>query len=93
MEALWGYDWRAPFKRTDLFEPVAERLFPHVHEADVDTQVARFRSASFISVMPDETRARFSAALAQFLRAHAEPGDGDVVRFPYVCEVYCFRAR
>ncbi|MGZ8695663.1 MAG: class I SAM-dependent methyltransferase [Gaiellaceae bacterium] len=90
---LLHLDWRAPFASTDFFEPAAERLIPHVHEADVDTQVARFRSASFISVMPDETRARFSAALGQFLRTHPETRGSELIRFPYVCEVYCFRAR
>jgi SAM-dependent methyltransferase len=89
---LLHLDWRAPFARTDYFEPVTERMIPHVHVADVDTQVARFRSASFIAVMPDETRTRFSTALARFLRTHPATGDNELIRFPYVCEVYCFRA-
>jgi SAM-dependent methyltransferase len=91
-QELLHLDWRAPFTDTDYFRPLAQRLIPHVHEADVDTQVARFRSASFIAVMPDETQERFSAALARFLRDSAAT-DGDLVRFPYVCEVYCFAAR
>jgi SAM-dependent methyltransferase len=90
---LLHFDWRAPFAGTDLFEPVTERMIPYVHEADVDTQVARFRSASFIAAMPDETRARFSTALARFLRTHPETRGSELVRFPYVCEVYCFAAR
>ena len=90
---LLHLDWRAPFKDTDFFAPAAKRLVPHVHVADVDTQVARFRSASFIAVMPEETRARFSAALAQFLRTHPATRGSELIRFPYVCEVYCFRAR
>ncbi len=90
-QELLHLDWRAPFTDTDFFRPVAQRLIPHVHEADVDTQVARFRSASFIAVMPDETQERFSAALARFLRDSAAT-DGDLVRFPYVCEIYIFAA-
>jgi SAM-dependent methyltransferase len=92
-QELLHLDWRAPFNDTDFFEPATKRLIHHVHEADVDTQVARFRSASFIAVMPDETRARFSAALARFLRTHPETRGSEVIGFPYVCEVYCFRAR
>lgn len=91
-QELLRLDWRAPFNETSYFRPLAKRLIPHVHEADVDTQVARFRSASFIAVMPDETQERFAAALARFLRETAAT-DGDIVRFPYVCEVYCFAAR
>ena len=90
---LLHLDWRAPFNETEYFEPATKRLISHVHEADVETQVARFRSASFIAVMPDETRARFSAALARFLRTHPATRDSEQIRFPYVCEVYCFRAR
>jgi ubiquinone/menaquinone biosynthesis C-methylase UbiE len=92
-QELLHLDWRAPFVHTNFFEPATEQMIRHVHVADVDTQVARFRSASFIAVMPDETRARFSKALAQFLRTHPETRGSDLIRFPYVCEVYCFRAR
>ena len=43
--------------------------------------------------MPDEARAEFSKRLHELLHTHPATRGSDLVRFPYVCELYCFRAR
>jgi SAM-dependent methyltransferase len=84
---LVGVDWRRRLDATGLFEEIAHEAVPHVQQTDIETQVARFCSISFVSAMPDDARAAFSERLRELLRAR-----GEVVRFPYVCELYCFRA-
>jgi SAM-dependent methyltransferase len=83
---LVGVDWRAALDATGLFREVAHRAVRHVQETDIETQVARFCSISFVSAMPDDARADFSNRLRELLRAR-----GEVVRFPYLCELFCFR--
>jgi SAM-dependent methyltransferase len=86
-------EWRDAFDRTQLFEPLREETFCHVHEADVETQVARFLSISFVGTLRPERRRRLSADIARLLRTHPGTRGSEVVGLPYRCEVYCFRAR
>jgi SAM-dependent methyltransferase len=86
-------DWRDAFQRTQLFEPLREATFRHVHEADVETQVARFLSISFVAALPAERRLRFAADVERLLRTHPATRGSDRVGLPYLCEVYCYRAR
>lgn len=90
---LVGLDWRPTLDATGLFEQVAHESVAHVQETDIETQVARFCSISFVSAMPDEARAEFSKRLRELLHTHPATRGSDLVRFPYVCELYCFRAR
>jgi SAM-dependent methyltransferase len=86
-------DWRAELDATGLFDEVAHESIAHVQETDIETQVARFCSISFVSAMPDEARAAFADRLRELLRTHPATRGSEVVRFPYRCELYCFRAR
>jgi SAM-dependent methyltransferase len=90
---LVGLDWRPTLEATGLFEQVAHESVAHVQETDIETQVARFCSISFVSAMPDDARAEFSERLRELLRTHPATRGSELVRFPYVCELYCFRAR
>jgi SAM-dependent methyltransferase len=89
---LLELEWRDAFDRTGLFTPLREATFPHVHEADVETQVARFLSISFVATLPAERRARLGADIEALLRSHPATRGSELVGLPYLCEVYCFRA-
>ena len=90
---LESTDWRASFEQTQLFEPLREIVVPHVHEADVDKQVARFLSISFVGALPAEGRAALAADIEQLLRTHPATRGSEVVALPYLCEIYLYRAR
>lgn len=90
---LVGVDWRPTLEATGLFEQVAHEAVAHVQETDIETQVARFCSISFVSAMPNEARAAFADRLRELLHTHPATRGSELVRFPYVCELYCFRAR
>ena len=87
---LVGAGWRQKLDATGLFAEVAHESVPHVQETDIETQVARFCSISFVSAMPDDARADFSERLRQLFRTHPGTRGSDTVRFPYVCELYVF---
>jgi len=87
---LVGLDWRSALDATGLFEEVAHESVAHVQETDVETQVARFCSISFVSAMPDDARDEFSDRLRELLRSHPATRGSELIRFPYVCELYCF---
>jgi SAM-dependent methyltransferase len=78
-------DWRRALERSELFEPAAQLSVAHVQETDVETQVARFRSISFVAALPDAERERFGERLAELLRTHPATSGSDVIRFPYLC--------
>jgi ubiquinone/menaquinone biosynthesis C-methylase UbiE len=82
--------WRACFDGTELFSPLRQRSFAHIHETDVETQLARFESVSFISAMPTTARRR----LLRELEVHflTQAGPRGLVAFPYVATAYWCRA-
>ncbi len=82
--------WKACFEHTELFSPLRERSFSHVHETDVETQLARFESVSFISALPTAARRRLLRELEAHFLTHA--GSGGTVAFPYVATAYWCRA-
>jgi ubiquinone/menaquinone biosynthesis C-methylase UbiE len=83
-------DSRAAFEQTRFFEPLRKVVIPHVHETDVETQVARFLSISFVAALPAERRARLAADIEQLLRTH--PATRERVAVPYLCELYLYRS-
>ncbi len=68
------------------FEPVRERIFEHTQLLDADGLVTRFESTSWIAMLPEAERAR----LREEVRALAPPGR---FPFPYITEVFVYRAR
>lgn len=68
------------------FEPVRERVFEHKQLLDADGLVERFESTSWIARLPETER----APLRERVRALAPVG---TFEFPYVTEVFVYRAR
>jgi SAM-dependent methyltransferase len=78
--------WRSAFKRTALFEPLEDRVFPNEQVLDAQGVEGRIGSISFIAALGHDER---SGVLE---RARSLAGDGTVV-VSYRCEVQVCRAR
>jgi SAM-dependent methyltransferase len=78
--------WRRAFDGTELFGPLAERVFANSQVLDADGIADRLGSISIVAALPDEERA---GVLAQ---ARALAADGTVT-VPYRCEVQVCRRR
>ena len=83
--------WREAFARTTLFTELEESRFTLVHELDRRAVVARVASISFISVLPDDERARVLQQVGEMLSTHPETYGKERLALPYRTDVFWCR--
>jgi ubiquinone/menaquinone biosynthesis C-methylase UbiE len=85
--------WRQAFEATSLFEPLRERGFRHVQEADRAVVRDRIASVSFVASLSDDVLAGVLAQVDELLDSHPALRGRAGVTLPYRTDVYwTFRA-
>jgi SAM-dependent methyltransferase len=80
--------WRAAFDGArDLFRPLEDAHFHHVHELPPEGVVDRVCSVSFIAVLPEPERAAVAAEVRALLAAHPDTAGRTELRLPYRTDV------
>lgn len=84
--------WRVIFEDA-RFEPLASQSYPFTQPMPASGIVDRALSTSFIAVLPREEQEIVRARIAAVIAAEPSLAGQDPVQFPYVTELYLFRAR
>lgn len=81
--------WRAAFDAArDLFRPLEEAHFHHVHELPPGGVEDRIASVSFVAARPEPERAAIRAEVRALLAAHPDTAGRDELRLPYRTDVF-----
>jgi SAM-dependent methyltransferase len=80
--------WRAVFRETALFTPLAAEHFSHVHEVDAEGVVDRVVSISFIAALTGAEREQVGEQARRLLAEHPETRGRETFRLPYRTDVY-----
>jgi SAM-dependent methyltransferase len=81
--------WRAAFDVSrDLFRPVEETRFPHVHELSPDGVVDRVASVSFVAALPPASREDVLAEVRALLASHPQTAGRDELGLAYHTDVF-----
>jgi SAM-dependent methyltransferase len=81
--------WRAAFDGAgELFGPLAETRFPHVHALTPDGVVDRVASVSFIAAMPQVERAAVLAEVRALLASHPDTAGRPTLDLVYRTDLY-----
>jgi len=81
--------WRAAFDDArDLFQPIEDAHFRHVHELPPECVEDRIESVSFIAALPGAERAAIRAEVRALLDAHPQTAGRTELRLPYRTDVF-----
>ena len=75
-------------EESELFGPVEKRTFPLIQQLDADAVAERIASVSFVAAAPVDVREELDRKLREIVA-----GQGGLVDFAYVTEVYVARVR
>lgn len=82
-------EWRSAFDAArDLFRPLEEAHFPHVHFLPPEGVLDRIASVSFIAAMAEPARAAVLEEVRALLASHPETAGRDEVALAYRTDVY-----
>jgi ubiquinone/menaquinone biosynthesis C-methylase UbiE len=85
--------WRAAFRATTLFEPLAEATFEYLHRGDLDTIVDRVASISYIAAMDEDRRRTVLDEVRDLLATDPDTATAAAIDLPYLAHVYWTRPR
>ncbi len=82
-------EWRAAFDGArDLFRPLEDAHFHHVHELSPEGVLDRIASVSFLAVLPEAERAGIAAEVRAILASHPETAGRAELRLAYRTDVF-----
>ena len=81
--------WREALERTQLFDPLRQAAFHHLHRLSGEGLVARVASVSFVAALPADRRERVLAQVRELLSAQSAVE----LELPYRTDVYWTRSR
>jgi SAM-dependent methyltransferase len=82
-------DWRAAFDHArDLFRPLEQARFRHVHALPPADVVERIASVSFIAVLPPADRREVLDEVRQLLASHPDVAGRDELPLAYLTDVF-----
>jgi hypothetical protein len=85
--------WRAAFDSArDLFRPLEEDRFRHVHPLSPEGVVERVASVSFIAAMEERERAEVVAEVRALLATHPATAGKDELPLAYLTDVFLWES-
>jgi SAM-dependent methyltransferase len=88
-----GIDYADVIAASGRFSPAASRVIPWTQTVDVELLVRRAASTSFVSALPDETRAAVLDDVRELTRTHPDLAGRDRFDFPYLTTVHWCRSQ
>lgn len=88
-----GVDYADSIAASGRFSPAASRVIPWAQPVDAELLVRRAASTSFVSALPDETRAGVLDDVRELARTHPDLRGRDQFDFPYLTTVHWCHAR
>ncbi|MGB9184092.1 MAG: class I SAM-dependent methyltransferase [Solirubrobacteraceae bacterium] len=79
--------WPQELEATGLFTPLHQETFAHVVTGDLDNLLARVASVSYISALPDNSRAQVLDSIAEIVAHDPETAGRDQIAMPYTTHV------
>jgi len=87
-----GIDYAASIAASGRFTAAERRVIPWAQTVDADLLVRRAASTSFVSALPDDTRAAVLDEVRDLARTHPDLRGKDQFGFPYLTTVFWCRA-